>query len=157
VYHSSLYMLTHSSLFPRPKQPQHRSLPVSHTGKEGQGIWRGNADLWNVNNSFTRDVISIKFYKMKKFVSTRSLFVCLWAFVVVHPTKATSSLESKEQSEVDDGGLHSTGDSMVSDEVHQTLLLNLLFLFYLWMKHHTCIIILTAVAFPGHCIVLVVQ
>jgi len=149
-------MLTHSSPFPRPKQPQRISLPVSHTGKAGQGIWQGNADLWNVNNSFIRDVISITFCKMKKFVSTRSLFVCLWAFVVVHPTKATSSLESKEQSEVDDGGVHSTGDSMVSDEVHQTLLLNL-FLFYPWIKHHTCIIILTAVTLPGHYIVLVVQ
>ena len=65
----------------------------------------------------------------------------------MHPAKATSSLESKEQSEVDGGGIHSTGDSMVNGEVHQTLLFNLLFLFnresnicYPSILCHTCII-----------------
>jgi len=44
-------------------------------GEGGSGdLTGGNKDLWNVNNSFTHDIISITFYR-KKIVSTRYLFV----------------------------------------------------------------------------------
>jgi len=69
-----------ASLVPSPARI---ALAIS-CGEGGSGdLTGGNTDLWNVNNSFIHDIISITFYrKKKKIVSTRYLFVCLRVFVV---------------------------------------------------------------------------
>jgi len=45
----------------------------SSRGEGGSGdlTW-GNADLWNVDNSFTHDIISIKVYKKKLHSNSKS-------------------------------------------------------------------------------------
>ena len=52
------------------------SLPVSRAGKGSGDLTGSNADLWNVDNSFTHDIISI-IRKICLDVVATSTFFCL--------------------------------------------------------------------------------
>ena len=52
-----------SSLVPRPKQPQHGSLPVSRAGKEGLRIWQGVTRIYAWNAGVLNYRLIITFYR----------------------------------------------------------------------------------------------